>query len=75
MKKKKIREKSQKIPEIISEDIKLIKIFTAIIERNLKKYGLPKDASFQEGIQQDLQEISKIFILIAYKQESYKGRK
>ncbi len=73
MKKKKLQ-KSHKVPKIITAELKLIKIFTAIIERNLKKHGSPKEASLQEDLREDLQEISKILILIAYKQEAHKGK-
>ena len=65
-----MKKASLKIPKIVTEEIKLIESLTAITKKNFKKYGPPKDSSLQE----DLQEISKMFILIIYKQESYKGK-
>ena len=61
---------NSKVPQIIIEELKLIESLTAIAKKNFKKYKPPKDSSLQE----DLQEISKILILIIYKQESYKGK-
>ncbi len=59
---------NNKVPQTITEELKLIESLTAIAKKNFKKCRHPKNLSLQE----DLQEISKILILIIYKQESLK---
>ncbi len=69
-----MKKATYKISETITEDIKLIKSFIAIMESNFKKYGPPKEPSLKKNISEDFQEIHKILLLIIYNQEKLKTR-